>query len=101
MAKRDYFQELTDIYRDVVNDLNNLIKDEVDVSEKYIYGIATDPEVDEVKINKVSRNKDGNLILECRSLSSDEDYEYQLDQINTEGLASLLENILVDDCEPE
>lgn len=101
MTKRDYFQELTDIYRDIVNDLNNLIKDEVDVSEKYIYGIATDPKVDEVKINKVSRNKDGNLILECTSLSGDGGYEYQLDQINAEGLASLLENIFVSDCEPE
>lgn len=97
MAKRYYFQELTDIYRDIVKDLNNLIKDEVDVSEKYIYGIATSPEVDEVKINKVSRNKGGNLILECRSLSSDKSHKYRLEQINAEGLASLLDNIFVSD----
>lgn len=80
--------------------MNNLIKDEVDVSEKYIYGIATSPKVDEVKINKVSRNNDGKLILECRSLSSNENHEYQLDQINTEGLANLLDNIFVSDYEP-
>lgn len=100
MAKRDYFQEVTDIYRDLIKELTDLIKDEVNLEEKYIYAIATSPEVDEVKINRVYR-ENGILLCECRSLSSDENYEYQLDDLDINGLVSLLDNILVDDCEPE
>lgn len=100
MAKRDYFQEVTDIYRDVIKDLTDLIKDEINVEEKYLYAIANGSEIDEVKINRVYRENDI-LLCECRSLSSDENYVYQLDELDINGLINLLDNILVDDCEPE
>ena len=101
MAKREYLQELIDLRKYVVAELRSLITDEIDVTEKYIYAVRTTQfGVDEVKINRV-RNDNGNLNFECVSLSDNKTYNHRTDELNVTGLTTLLDNILVDDCEPE
>lgn len=93
---RNYADELINIHTNVVRDLNNIIKDEIDVSEPLcVWAISVSPKVDEVKINRVKRNDSGKIILECKSLTSGENREYTLDEIYTEGLVFLLVMISV------
>ena len=105
MAKRSYYQEYLDLRKDIVKELNALLKkgDEVNLEEKYIFTIGNDGErFNYVKINNVRKNNEGELRFECRALSgASGDGFYDVDQIDTKGLADLLDNILVDDCEPE
>lgn len=101
MAKREYLQELIDLRKDVVAELRSLIKDEINVEEKYIYAVRTTQfGVDEVKINRVWNDK-GNLKFECVSVHDNKTHIYRTDELNVTGLTTLLDNILVDDCEPE
>jgi hypothetical protein len=105
MAKRSYYQEYLDLRKDIVTELKKLLKndDEVNLTEKYIFAIGNDGgKFNFIKICKVKKNKKGKLSFECKDMSgASGESIYYADQIDTKGLADLLDNIFVDDCEPE